>query len=207
MNTASFFIIGAIILLCGATFWYFFFRDWPITNHPSVKQGPVLLYGDSLAQGIGATRGNTLGEQLGRRVGIDILNYGVSGDTTRDGLARLPQALGESPRVAIVLLGGNDFLRKIPREETFSNLEKIVTAFQKNGSIVMILGVRSGIIGGGADDEYEALAERTGSVYVEDVLSGIFAHSELMSDAIHPNDRGYSKIAERIEPILRKYLP
>lgn len=70
----------------------------------------------------------------------------------------------------------------------------------------MVLGVRSGIIGGGADEEFEALAERTGSVYMSDVLSGVFAQSDLMSDAIHPNDTGYAKIAERLAPELVKLL-
>ena len=97
-------------------------------------------------------------------------------------------------------------MKKIPREKTFQNLEKIVTAFQARGSMVMVLGVRSGIIGGGADEEFETLAKRTGAAYVEDVLSGVFAHADLMSDTIHPNDRGYGKIAERIAPILTKYL-
>lgn len=195
-----------ILLLAGILWWYFSSNDWPVKNYPSAKNGPVLLFGDSLAAGEGATAGNTPGEQLGRLVGTDILNYGVPGDTTEDGLARLPGALAENPKVALVLLGGNDFLKKIPREKVFHNLEKIVTAFQSRGSIVLVLGVRSGIIGGGADEEYESLAKRTGAVYVEDVLSGVFAHADLMSDAIHPNDLGYGKIAERIAPILTKYL-
>ena len=207
MKSSFLFKGGIILLVFGGIFWWFFSSsDQPIKNYPSTKSGPVLLFGDSLAAGEGATAGNTLGKQLGRLVGTDILNYGVPGDTTEDGLARLPRALAENPKVALVLLGGNDFLKKIPREKTFQNLEKIVTAFQARGSIVMVLGVRSGIIGGGADEEYESLAERTGAAYVEDVLSGVFAHADLMSDTIHPNDRGYGKIAERIAPILTKYL-
>lgn len=69
----------------------------------------------------------------------------------------------------------------------------------------MVLGVRSGLIGGGADKEFEALAQKTGSVYVSDVLSGVFAHADLMSDTIHPNTAGYGQIAGRLAPILAKY--
>ncbi|MBP6929706.1 MAG: arylesterase, partial [Candidatus Moranbacteria bacterium] len=112
----------------------------------------------------------------------------------------------EKPKMAIILLGGNDFLKKIPREETFVNLEKIVSAFQGQGAITVVLGVRSGIISGGADAEYEALAKRTGSVYMSDVLAGLFGRSELMSDALHPNDQGYTKIAERLVTVLSEYL-
>ncbi len=202
---ALLFVSVGAVLIGLLVFWYFS-RDWEIKNYPSSKSGPVLMFGDSLVEGVGATAGNTLPDQLGKSIGISILNYGVSGDTTRDGLARLSPALKENPKVAIILLGGNDFLKKIPREETFQNLEKIVVAFQAQGSITVVVGVRSGIVSGGADEEYEALAERTGSIYASDVLSGVFAHSDLMSDALHPNDRGYQQIAERLTPLLSKYL-
>lgn len=202
----TYLFIGVITLvMVGLVFWYFS-RDWEIKNYPSTKNGPVVMFGDSLVEGVGATAGNTLPEQLGKLMGTKILNYGVSGDTTRDGLVRLDEAVAQHPKVVIVLLGGNDFLKKIPRAETFQNLERIVGAFQAEGAITVVVGVRSGVIGGGADEEYEALAKRTGSVYVSDVLSGVFAHPELMSDAIHPNDRGYQQIAERLTPLLRKYL-
>lgn len=199
------FLVGLLALLISGVFWYFH-RDWPINNYPSIQNGPIVMFGDSLVEGVGANPGQTLPEQLGRLVGKSIENYGVSGDTTRDGLARLDEALLKKPRLVIVVLGGNDFLKKIPREETFQNLEKIVTAFQGAGAIVAVVGVRSGIIGGGADEEYEALAKQTGSVYISDVLSGVFGRSELMSDAIHPNDRGYQQIADRLALILQKYL-
>ncbi|MBP9727763.1 MAG: arylesterase [Candidatus Moranbacteria bacterium] len=198
-------ILGSIILF-GGLGWYFF-SDAPIKNYPSTSRGPVLMFGDSLVEGVGATAGQTLPEQLGRILNAPVLNYGVSGDTTRDALLRLNQAVAEKPRIAIVLLGGNDFLKKIPREVTFANLEKIVSAFQEQGAITVVLGVRSGIVGGGADAEYEDLAKRTGSVYMSDVLAGLFGRTELMSDALHPNDRGYAKIAERLAPLLSKYVP
>lgn len=199
------FVVGVIILFGGLVFWYFASRPWLVKNYPSTTNGPVLMFGDSLVEGAGAEN-NTLPQQLGRLTNTKVLNYGVSGDTTRDGVARLDEALAENPKIAIILLGGNDFLKKIPRAETFQNLAKMVTAFQSGGAIVMVVGVRSGLIGGGADAEYEALAKNTGAVYVSDVLVGIFAHPELMSDAIHPNALGYGKIAERLAPLLKKYL-
>lgn len=201
------FSIGAVlIVLMGAGWWFFSARDVKVKNYPREKSGPIILFGDSLAEGVGATEGNDLATQLGKLLGVPILNYGVSGDTTRDGLLRLESALAEDPRLVIILLGGNDFLRKIPREETFQNLEKIVSAFQAQGAIVMVLGVRSGLIGGGADEEFETLSERTGSAYVSDVLSGVFGKTDLMSDAVHPNDAGYGKIAERLAPEVAKLL-
>ncbi len=197
-------MVLGVCVLGGLGAWYFL-SDTPVTNYPNMNTGPVLMFGDSLVEGVGASVGQTLPDQLERLLKVPVLNYGVSGDTTRDALLRLNQAVAEKPKIAIILLGGNDFLRKIPREETFTNLEKIVTAFQGEGAITVVLGVRSGIVGGGADEEYEALAKRTGSVYMSDVLAGLFGRSELMSDALHPNDQGYTKIAERLALLLSEY--
>jgi len=201
------FLFGIIIVLLIASggVWYFWTDD-VVKNYSSTSTGPILMFGDSLVEGVGATVGQTLPDQLGRLLQIPVLNYGVSGDTTRDALVRLEDALSLKPRIAIILLGGNDFLKKIPREETFANLKTIVTAFQNEGAITVVLGVRSGIIGGGADALYEDLVKEAASVYLSDVLSGLFGHTELMSDALHPNDRGYAKIAERLAPLLSPYL-
>lgn len=168
--------------------------------------GPILIYGDSLAEGVGSTLGRDLGSLLERELGLPVLNYGVAGDTSDLGLARLSLALREKPRLVLLILGGNDFLKRIPREQTFQNLERIITAVQEEGAIVVLVGVRSGIIGGGADREFERLAKQTGAAYVEDILQGVFGDPTLMSDAIHPNDRGYARIAERIVPLLKELL-
>lgn len=205
MKNSSIIVALGVCALGGLGVWYFL-SNTPVTNYPNMNTGPVLMFGDSLVEGVGASVGQTLPDQLERLLQVPVLNYGVSGDTTRDALLRLNQAVAEKPKIAIILLGGNDFLRKIPREETFTNLEKIVTAFQGEGAITVVLGVRSGIVGGGADEEYEALAKRTGSVYMSDVLAGLFGRSELMSDALHPNDQGYTKIAERLAPLLSEYI-
>jgi len=206
MSKKALLFAGIGVVLIGLLLFWYLSRDWEIKNYPSTENGPVLMFGDSLVEGVGATAGNALPEQLGKLVGVPILNYGISGDTTRNGLTRLTPALEEDPKVAIVVLGGNDFLKKVPREETFQNLEKIVTAFQSQGAITIVVGVRSGIVGGGADEQYEDLAKRTGSVYVSDTLAGVFAHTDLMSDALHPNDRGYRQIAERLASELRDFL-
>jgi lysophospholipase L1-like esterase len=56
------------------------------------------------------------------------------------------------------------------------------------------------------DSDYEALAARTGSALIPDILDGMLGRRELMADAIHPNDRGYELMADRIEPVLRGLL-
>lgn len=196
--------IVLLVVVSGLLWWL-----WPqsvIKNLPMKTVGPIVFFGDSLVEGVGASVGRDMPTQLALSLGIPVLNYGVAGDTTITALPRLSTALGEQPRLAIILLGGNDFLRKIDRTKTAENLEKIITAFQTDGSVVLLLGVRSGIIGGGADELFETVAEKTGAAYEADVLKGVFGNPSLMSDAIHPNDAGYTKIVERILPTLKELL-
>lgn len=186
--------------------WYIFSNDGPAKNVPLRATGPILFFGDSLVEGVGATPGHDLPALLAKDLGEPVLNYGAAGDTTRQGLVRVRGAIAEHPRLVLILLGGNDFLQKVPRDETFANLKSIITTFQSDGAAVVMIGVRSGIVGGGADDRYEALAEETESAYLEDALKGVFGDPALMSDAIHPNDRGYEKIAARLTPVLRELI-
>ena len=123
-------------------------------------------------------------------------------------LERLPTVLEEvpNPKVAIIILGGNDYLRKVPKVETFSNLTKIITEFQNRGAVVLLLGVRGGLIKDNYEGEYRALAESLGAAYVSNILKGLITNREFMYDSIHPNDIGYRMIADRVEPVLLRIV-
>jgi len=106
----------------------------------------------------------------------------------------------------IVLLGGNGFLRRIPTEETFGNLGTIVDRVRRQGSAVVLVSVEVGLFTDPYRAEYEVLAQRTSAGLVPDVLDGIIGVPDLMADSIHPNDRGYEIIADRLEPVVRDLL-
>lgn len=177
-----------------------------IANYPPDGDA-IVMFGDSLVEGVGATRGNDLPSLISRGLGLPVGNLGVSGNTTADGAARIDELLKSDPDIAIILLGGNDALRKVPIEETEANLRQIVSAVQARGAVVLLLGVRGGILNDPYDDMYERIAEDTGSAHVSNVLKGLFADSRYMADAIHPNDQGYAMIAERVIPVVRDLLP
>ena len=166
----------------------------------------VLAFGDSLTFGIGATSGNGYVPVLERRIGIDIFNSGIPGNTTADALVRLnASVLSRDPRIVIVLLGGNDLLQNVPLQMRIDNITQIVERIRADGSKVILVGVGSGVLdpfNGALPD----LASRTGSSYVPDIMDGIFGNPSLMSDNIHPNNAGYAIIADRIEPALRSAL-
>jgi lysophospholipase L1-like esterase len=167
----------------------------------------IIAFGDSLVEGRGATPGKDFVAQLARRLGTPIENAGRSGDTTASALARLDRdVLARNPRVVIVLLGGNDFLRRVPTDETFRNLSTIVDRIRRRGAAVVLVGVSVGLLADSYGDEYERLARRASAGLVPDVLDGILGRSDRMSDAIHPNDDGYRLMAERIEPAIRELL-
>ncbi len=202
MNQKIILIFG--IMLVGAAF-FFFKPDAKITNYPSSGDS-VVAFGDSLIEGVGATPGNDLVSQLSKKIGEPIINLGVAGNTTEQGLARVDRIAEYKPKVVIVLLGGNDFLRKVPKAETFKNLDAIITKIQSLGAVVMLLGIQGGVLGDPYENEFENLAKAKGTVYVSNVLEGLIGDTRYMADAVHPNDAGYAKIVERITPELKKVL-
>ena len=189
--------VGALVVL------WALWSDAPDAARPTSGQG-IVVFGDSLVAGRGARAGEDFVSELSRRLGTTIVNAGQSGDTTGAALARLERdVLALNPRIVVVLLGGNDYLRRVPIEQTFSNLDSIVAQIRERGAAVVLVGVAVGLMSDPYDEEYEAVAERRSAGLVPDILGGIIGHSSLMSDSIHPNARGYAMIADRLEPILR----
>ena len=167
----------------------------------------IVAFGDSLVAGAGATPGRDLVSILSQRLGVPILNAGRSGDTTASALRRLePAVLAQNPRIVIVVLGGNDYLRRVPPQETFANLDAIAARIRQEGAAVVLVGLSLGIFSDSYGEGYRDVARGASAGLVPDVLDGILGRSELMADQIHPNDRGYAIMADRIEPVLRELL-
>ena len=195
--------LAVLVLLAGGCR-----RSWTIANaHPTGTN--VIAFGDSLTEGYRVDPGQGWPDQLSVIVGRPILNRGVSGNTTGDALARLDRdVLAESPRVVLVCLGGNDMLRRMPPDQQFDNLRTIIRRIQDKGALVVLIGTEGFKILGNVDygDRYEAIARETGSVYISDLMKGILTEPALMVDQIHPNGRGYAKIARRIADEAGEYL-
>jgi acyl-CoA thioesterase-1 len=200
-------VTGLFIFVCVVfVVYYFFMHSENIVNYPP-KSGPIVAFGDSLVVGVGSPETEGFIAPLADLVGEPIQNRGVRGDTTADGLARIETVLELKPRIVLLLLGGNDYLRKVPKAETSENLRTLIKTLQAEGILVVLLGVRGGVLTDGYETMYEEMAQTTGSVYVENVLDGIFGNASLMSDSIHPNREGYARIAKKVyvelEPVLR----
>ncbi|MFA6432721.1 MAG: GDSL-type esterase/lipase family protein [Candidatus Paceibacterota bacterium] len=201
----TYIIIGVIVLV--AAIW-FAFRSLGTSQIKNLDSdgSTIVAFGDSLVQGVGASKGNDFVSLLSQRIGQPIINLGVSGDTTADALLRLDDVFVQDPRIVIVLLGGNDFLRRIPMDETFANLDKIVNAIQAHESAILLLGVRGGLLFDSYDTRFDKFAGSHGVGFVPNVLSGLLGDQRYMSDTIHPNNVGYVKVADKVEPVLKKML-
>ena len=169
----------------------------------------IICFGDSLTEGVGAGSGEDYPTVLSRHLALPVVNAGVRGDTTAHALERISDAvLSNNPRLVVILLGGNDFLRRVPLQDTRKNLGEIVRRVQAQGAMVAIAGLRLGLF----TDEYAAVFEETaqqfGALYIPGVTKGILSDAALRSDPIHPNGAGYrlvaERIAEKIMPLLRE---
>ncbi len=201
MNRKLLMAAAAVLLLL---LWFF----WPRRiDFLTPKDGPIVVLGDSLSFGYGAESNHGYIGVLQKRMGLQFVNKGVNGDTTKQALARLQKdVLDLKPALVIVELGGNDFMQKVPLDETFANLDQIVSQVQAQQTPVLLIGVQSGLFGNQASGHYKQLADQRHTGLVANALGNILTQPDLKSDAIHPNDKGYEVMADRVEPELRRML-
>ena len=204
-------IKGVIILLscCLIAFagYRYFAADRFEVKNAQPTGSTIVCFGDSLTAGTGATKGMNYPSQLARKVGKEVINAGVPGDTTARALARVEEdVLSQSPRIVLITLGGNDLKNGVPKELAFQNLKTIIEAIQAKGALVVVGGVDFPIWGRGFGDGYRVLCKDSGAVLIANVFDGIMENPELMSDSIHPNDAGYTIMAERFYEAVKPYL-
>jgi acyl-CoA thioesterase-1 len=177
----------------------------------------ILALGDSLTAGFGLSPQEAFPVRLQaklRAAGVDaeVVNGGVSGDTSAGGLARLDWALADHPDVVLVELGANDALRGIDPQLTYANLDKILTRLKAAGAKVMLLGMRAPPNWGrGYQAQFDAifpdLATKHHVPLYPFFLDGVALDPALnQSDGLHPTARGADLIAERVAPLVVRLL-
>ena len=165
----------------------------------------VLAFGDSLTFGTGANEEESYPAQLEKLIGRRVVRAGVPGEVTGQALERLPAALDEhAPRLLLLCIGGNDFLRRLGNEQAERNVRAMVKLARSRGVSVLLIGAPEPGFTLTAPGFYSAIAREYGVPYEEQVIGEVLRAASLKSDPIHPNARGYRVIAERIAETLRK---
>jgi len=170
-------------------------------QHMSVQHtGKILAFGDSLTYGFGAPAHKSYPSVLARKTGRVIINAGINGETSSDGLRRLPTLLKDSSiKLMILCFGGNDILQKVPKTQLKAHLKQMITMAQQKGIAVLLISVPDiGLFGLSPLPLYEEVADETGVALLSGMLAEILAVPALKSDQIHPNASGYSKMAETL---------
>ena len=177
----------------------------------------LLLLGDSLTAGKGLTRETSFPTRLAKALAekgqeAEVINAGVSGDTSAGGLARLDWLLVEKPHAVIIELGANDGLRGLDPKATEKNLDAIMGRIKALGIKVMLCGMLAppnlgGEYGAEFNSIYPRLAEKHGSILYPFFLEGVATKRHLnLEDGIHPNAAGVDIIVDGILPYVIKLL-
>ena len=165
----------------------------------------ILAFGDSLTYGSGAKRDESYPAVLSRLTGLEVINAGIPGEVTSEGLARLPDVLDEfQPQLMIICHGGNDMLRQQGMQRAEKNLRSMIQLAQQQGVSVVLMAVpKPGVLLSSADF-YEAIAEEMQIPFEGDVVADVLSKRSLKSDLIHPNAKGYDIIAEAIFQLMKE---
>lgn len=182
---------------------------------------PVILLGDSLTAGYGLAHEDSFPEQLQEQFNqtsmtVNIINAGVSGDTSRGGLERLDWAVApylDHPNpVLTIALGANDGLRGLDPNKTKDNIETIIKRAQDKGMDIFLIGMLAPPnlgedYAGVFNALYKDLAEQYETGYYPFFLQDVVTKPSLnQADGIHPNAKGVKIIVNNIAPVLQDYL-
>ena len=169
----------------------------------------VLALGDSLTYGYGAPPEAAYPRKLSELTGWQLVNGGVSGDTSQQALARLPALMKQSPKLVLLGIGGNDFLRRVAEAETRRHIGSTIAAVQAAGVPLVLIAEPQPSLGAlvGSLSDHPLYADLAGEYRVPLFAGGwadILSDAGLRSDAIHANARGYALFAERLAAFLKK---
>lgn len=185
---------------------------------PSNDKRPIIVaFGDSLTAGYGTNPGESYPDNLQRDLDARgyhyrVVNQGVSGNTTKDGVERLPSILALHPQVVIVAFGGNDGLRGLPIASTRDNLSTIVKTLQASGTKIVLGGITLPPNYGPDyiqqfNDTYTLLAKQFHAPMLPFLLKGVYGvPGAMQADGIHATAIGNKTVAENLLPLLLPLL-
>ena len=177
----------------------------------------IVAMGDSLTEGLGVDPADAYPAQLEQRLladgyNVEVINAGISGETTSGALSRVNWVLGLEPDIVILATGGNDGLRGIAPELTARNLDQLVTTFQDAGVTVLLAGMEMvENMGEEYTSAFRAVYPTVSAAHdvplIPFLLEGVATDPKLnQPDFIHPTAAGYAVVVDTIYPYVTDLL-
>lgn len=165
----------------------------------------ILAFGDSLTYGTGATEDTSYPAVLQNLLGRTVIRSGVPGETTANSLERLPEVLDEeNPKLMILCIGGNDFLRRMSEQQAADNIRAMIRLAKEKGVDVVLVGVPKFGLTVAPPELYQDIAWEFHIPYEGQAMHEILLSRDLKADSVHPNAKGYRVFAEKVAELLKK---
>jgi lysophospholipase L1-like esterase len=163
----------------------------------------ILAFGDSLTFGYGASTEQSYPAVLSQLSGLNVINEGISGELSTEGLNRLEALLDlHKPSLLLLCHGANDMLKKRNLDTMAKNLEAMITLAQQRDIEVLLIAVPNATIFLKPLEQYQQVAEKMKVPLENHLIADILSQPSLHSDIIHPNALGYQTMAEKIHQDL-----
>jgi len=165
----------------------------------------ILAFGDSLTYGTGAAPSESYPAVLERSIGRKVVNAGVPGEISAQGLERLPATLEEvQPKLLILCHGGNDFLQKLDEGRAAQNIRAMIRMARDKGIPVVLLATPKPGLPPSVPTFYGEIAKELKIPFEDGVIRTVVLDNRLKSDFVHPNAQGYAQIAAALQNVLKK---
>ncbi|GGX52915.1 arylesterase [Saccharospirillum salsuginis] len=165
----------------------------------------ILAFGDSLTEGVGADDAAAYPAVLSSLTGLEVINAGISGEISAEGLRRLPTVLDRyEPDLVVLCHGGNDLLRKMDPALTKANLAAMIELIREHGAEVVLISVPEPGIFLSSADYYAEVAKAYDVPVEDDILTELQGDSGMKSDRVHFNAAGYSAMAQAVKRLMEQ---
>jgi acyl-CoA thioesterase-1 len=185
---------------------------------PANRTRPIIVcFGDSLTAGHGVTAGQTYPDYLQRDLdsrgyAYHVINKGIDGNTTKDGVDRLKDVLALHPQIVVVEFGGNDGLRGLPISVTRQNLDQIVSTLLESKVKVVLAGITLPPNYGQEyiqqfNETYATIARKYKVPFLPFLLKNVYGvPGSMQEDGIHATDKGNQQVALNVLQLLQPLL-
>ncbi|MCJ8275765.1 MAG: hypothetical protein HRT44_09395 [Bdellovibrionales bacterium] len=186
-------------------------------NSKAYNDGPIILFGDSVANGEGSTDPDfALQGCFEKAASENVLLIAEDGATSEMAKQFLDNTVSEKPALIIVSLGGNDVLQdafsgNFPEDQTFANLREIYQNLTASGAVVVQMGLNPPEnplynIDSSRLPLIKSIAQDEGVLFVENTFEGLWQNTDLMADMVHPNDDGYAIVCDRLKEAVAPHF-